>query len=260
MPPRRPVGGRGRPGRVAAVPGAQPSRTAGPRATARTGGSAAAAPAAATATTAAGARRGGRCGRRPARGDGDRRQELHRVVVPGGAVRGGGGLRHRAAEFEGVAAGPAAVLVARHAHRLARDGRARGVSAPAPSRIGSPREGGSAAGPQRREGPAPGTSRSPPFVRAGAHRYRRRYGRRYPYPRRDGRHSRRDGRPRGGAVDTGRGTAHTSRGTAHSSRGTAHSSLDTTHTSRGTAHSSRGTAHSSLDTTHTSRGTADLGR
>ncbi len=187
-----------------------------PRESARTGGSAAAAPAAATAATAA-TRRRGRCGRRPARGDGDRRQELHRVVVPGRAGRGGGGLRHRAAEFEGVAAGPAAVLVARHAHRLARDGRARGVTAPAPSRIGTPPQGSSAATRRRRrEEPAPGTSRPPHAGRARRHPWR--HGRRYPYPGRDGyaRTRTRGGKPGfcGRAADTGQGTAHTAKGTA----------------------------------------------
>jgi hypothetical protein len=41
--------------------------------------------------------------------------------MTGGTGRGVGGLRHGTAEFEGVAAGPAAVLVTRHGDRLIRD-------------------------------------------------------------------------------------------------------------------------------------------
>src|SRR5690349_3170278 len=88
---------------------------------ARVRGSAAAAPAAATAATAtataAGAGRGR--GRRGGTADRHRRQQLHRVVVTGGAGRGCGRLGHRTALLEGVSAGAAAVLVARHAPRLA---------------------------------------------------------------------------------------------------------------------------------------------
>lgn len=85
----------------------------------RKAGSAAAASTAATA--AAPAPTTARTGRRrPAAGrDCDGGEKFHCVVMSGGAGRGSRGFRHRAAQFEGVAAGPAAVLVARHVPRLA---------------------------------------------------------------------------------------------------------------------------------------------
>lgn len=90
--------------------------------------------AAATAAAAAATARGGGRGRGGA-ADCDRGQELDRVVVAGRAGRGCGGLRHGTAQFEGVAAGPAAVFVARHGHRLTGPARAGQCAPPRSSRI-----------------------------------------------------------------------------------------------------------------------------
>ncbi len=75
--------------------------------------------AAGAAATASASTAGGRCRRGcAAAGDRDGGQELHRVGVASGARRGGGRFGHRTAQLEGVAAGAAAVVIARHAHRV----------------------------------------------------------------------------------------------------------------------------------------------
>src|SRR5690606_18737542 len=94
----------------AAASGPSPEESTGrgpPRTPRRSGGPpSAAAPAAAAATAPGG------LGGHPA--DGHPGQQLHRVVVPLRAAGGIGGLGHRPGQFEGLAAGPAGVLVSRH--------------------------------------------------------------------------------------------------------------------------------------------------
>lgn len=126
-PGRRPRGGAGRGGRPGGAGGFRGVR--GTRGDSGGPGSAAATAAAAAATARGGGRgRGGAA-------DCDRGQELDRVVVAGRAGRGCGGLRHGTAQFEGVAAGPAAVFVARHGHRLTGPARAGQCAPPRSSRI-----------------------------------------------------------------------------------------------------------------------------
>jgi hypothetical protein len=91
------------------------ARRRGCRAGPRAFGLSAAAGAAATASASAAARWG--CGAAPAR-HGDCGQEFHCVGVALGAHGGGGGFGHRPVQLEGVAAGAAAKIIARHGDRV----------------------------------------------------------------------------------------------------------------------------------------------